>query len=89
MSSILLCVDPQRQLKNTFRFRDFFQINFVVGISWRKKTLIFLRFRRTINVKYLFHWLGPFSSASKLLWLFCIDLVVLKFSTEADIQRPN
>ena len=25
---------PQRQLKVTYRFRDFFRINLVVGISW-------------------------------------------------------
>ena len=33
-SSILRCVAPQRQLKNTYRFCDFFPDNFVIGISW-------------------------------------------------------
>ena len=33
-SSILLhFANQQRQLKTTYRFRDFFQINFVIGIS--------------------------------------------------------
>ena len=35
--SILLCVAPQQQLKNTYRFRNFFRIIFVVGISRKKK----------------------------------------------------
>ena len=33
MSSILLYVAPQRQLKTMYRFRVFFRINFVIGIS--------------------------------------------------------
>ena len=39
--SILLCVAPQQQLKNTYRFRNFFRIIFVVGIS-RKKNISYL-----------------------------------------------
>ena len=31
--SILQCVARQRPLKITYKFRDFFRVNFIVGIS--------------------------------------------------------
>ena len=33
-SSILLYVAPQRQLETNKRFRDFYQINFLIDIGW-------------------------------------------------------